>query len=145
MVPGSSLSRSRTSWASGDLALAQQVDAGVDQRQLLGAGQALVGRVEGLDQRVQGLGAGAEVEDLPDRLLADALLLPQRREQAGEDDRRLAAAGAAEDGDEVGGRALADLGDQLVDEALAAEEQAGVLLAEGQEAAIGAQATRGRG
>ena len=129
----------------GDFALAQKVDAGVDQRQLLGAAQALVGRVEGLDQGVQGLGAGAEVEDLPDRLLADALLPPQRWEQAGEDDRRLAAAGAAGDGDEVGGRALADLGDQFVDEALAAEEQAGVLLAERQQAAIGAQGLRGRG
>ena len=99
-----------------------------------------VGRVEGLDQRVQRLGAGAQVDDVPDRLLAGALLLAQRREQAGEDDRGLAAAGAAEDGDDIGGRALADLGDQLVDEALAAEEQAGVLLAERQQAAIGAQA-----
>ena len=123
------------------LALAQEVGAGVDQRQLLGAGEVRLGRVEGLDQRVQGLGTGAEVEDLPDRLLAGALLLAQRREQAGEDDRRLAAAGAAEDGDDVGRRALADLGDQLVDEALAAEEQAGVLLAERQQAAIGAQAS----
>ena len=73
------------------------------------------------------------------------MLLPQRGEQAGEHDRGLAAAGAAEDGHDVGGRALADLGDQLVDEALAAEEQAGVLLAEGEQAAIGAQRRRSRG
>ena len=86
---------------------------------------------------MQRLRVRTQVENLPHRLVADAALAPQRREEAGVDDRGLAAARAADDGDDIRGRTLADLADKLVDEPLPAEEEARVLLAERQKAAIG--------
>src|SRR5215831_17554513 len=80
------------------------------------------------------------MENLPHRLSAEAVLAAQLWEQAREDDRGLAAARAANDGDDIGRRALADLLDKVVDEPIPAEEEARVLLAERQKAAIGDQA-----
>ena len=80
--------------------------------------------------------------------VADASLAAQGGEEAGIDDRRLAAARAADDRDDVCRRAPPTFSDQLVDEPLAAEEEARVLLAERQKAAIGREAGKqffGRG
>ena len=77
---------------------------------------------------------------MPHRLVADAALTAQRREEAGVYDRRLAAARTADDRDHIARRALPDLLEQLVNEPLPAEEEAGVLLAEGEKAAIGREA-----
>ena len=77
------------------------------------------------------------MENLPHRLSAEAVLAAQLWEQARVDDRGRAAARAANDGDDIGRRALADLLDKVVDEPIPAEEEARVLLTEGQEAAIG--------
>ena len=129
---------------NGDLALAEAFRVRVE----LGAGRDRVGILrrwgKGPCQLVQRLGLGTQADDVPHRLLPRALLAAQRREQAGIDDRRLAAAGAADHRHRVGGRALPDLGHQLVDEPGATEEQAGILLAERQQAAIGAQAGKKR-
>jgi len=81
---------------------------------------------------------GTQVKNPPYGLVADAPLATQRGEEASVDDRR--AARPADDRNDVGRRAPLDLLDQLVDEALAAEEQARVLLSERQEAAIRRQA-----
>ena len=125
----------------------QAADAGGEQRlgsarrmatcsldRSVGLERRQVGRgwVEGANQGVQRLGAGAQTDHGPAAAVGTAA---QGRDQAGIDDRRLAAAGAADQGQE---RLVADLGDQLVDLVLAAEEQAGILLAEGEQAAIGA-------
>ena len=73
---------------------------------------------------------GTQVKNPPYELVADAPLATQRGEEASVDDRRFAAARPADDRNDVGRRAPLDLLDQLVDEALAAEEQVRVLLAE---------------
>ena len=86
---------------------------------------------------LQRLGVRPQVEDLPHRLVAETFLAAQRGEEARIDDRGLAAARAADDGDDIGRRALPDLLDKLFDEPLPAEEEARVLLAERQKAAIG--------
>ena len=71
----------------------------------------------------------------------EAPLAAKRGEQACVDDRRFAAAGPADDRDNICcPSAVQTFSDQLVDEALAAEEEARVLLAEWQEPAIGRKA-----
>jgi len=80
------------------------------------------------------------MDDPPHRLVAETFLAAQRGEEPRVNDRGLAAARAADDGYDIRRRTLANLPDQLFDEALAAEEQARVLLAERQKAAIGREA-----
>jgi len=98
----------------------------------------LLWRIEGDRQLIERLVMGTQVKNPPYGLVADAPLATQRGEEASVDDRR--AARPADDRNDVGRRAPLDLLDQLVDEALAAEEQARVLLSERQEAAIRRQA-----
>src|SRR5271165_7432229 len=92
----------------------------------------LLWRIEGDRQLIERLVMGTQVKNPPYGLVADAPLATQRGEEASVDDRRFAAARPADDRNDVGRRAPLDLLDQLVDEALAAEEQARVLLAERQ-------------
>ena len=140
MLPGSSRSRSRTSSARVSLRSRKSCAASLScARNAIEPGSAFGGS-KAQRELVQRLGVRAQVDDFPHRLLAETFLAAQRREEARVDDRRLAAARAADDRDDIGRRALPDLLDKLFDEALPAEEEARVLLAERQKAAIGREA-----
>ena len=102
-----------------DLALSKELRPLVERRPVLDRARLGLRRVEGGRELMQRLVVRTQVENLPHRAAADALLAAQGREEAGVDDRRLAAARAADDRDDIRRRALADLVDKLVDEALA--------------------------
>ena len=91
-------------------------------------------RQQGCGQRVERPAAGAQLDAGPVRLLA------QPRQQAGVDRRRLARAGGADHDRQR--RTLADGRRQLLYEGLAAEEEAGILLTKGGQAAIRARPNR---
>ena len=140
MLPLSSRSRSRTSSASVTLRSRKSFAPSLSAARYVQRARLGLRRIEGGRELMQRLVVRTQVENLPHRAAADALLAAQGRQEAGVDDRRLAAARAADDRDDIRRRALADLLDKLVDEPLPAEEQARVLLAERQQAAIGREA-----
>ena len=113
-----------------DRAAPQAVGVGVDPLDALGRRRVLGRRRERLGERVQRLVARAERQHVPGRA---AGALAQRREQAGIDQGRLAAAGAADHRDQ---RVRLDLGGEVSGPVVAAEEEGGVLLAKRQQAAI---------
>jgi hypothetical protein len=121
----------------GELAVAEKLRRLVELRPVRDRAGLGLGRLEGARQLMQRLVTRPEVDDLPHRLPGETALPSQRGQKSGKDDRRLAAARAADYGYDIGRGALPDLLDQLLDEALAAEEEADVLLAEWQKPAIG--------